>query len=1023
MFYLILFLLSGTAKIAFLHHGNQSFSDNGAYALRPGDYGYNGNSYHRIMDTHEYYSVPVDIHISGPLLQSFAYLGNDNGLLERLKGDLVDIVGGFYAEHIAPYVPEDMNRFSLWYERIIDSSLVKEPGWPGYPTVIWIPERVWKSEILMPYSLIDVLNQEYGKYDSNGNYIAPCIVLDDAAQWINSLSIDTRKVYKLNDSDGDYVFLVFIDTDARNNMVWNDISDPSNPLHQELIGLSNDSDQWKVLIYGDDWEKAAGVAGWDFGQAGAPSNSYDHNISWIKSQSTWIQPVHICEIAKWWGSDVVNGYTQGTLPELDYTQLVYSTYPELHDWTGGTYDNWYNDFKSTQAYGCSGAPDLNGNGTYGDYEDLYMFGRQELIGTSDNNVSKLGWVVLMGMLYETGWHTGPGGELVYWGKNLWNHSRYAGGFAYASDWLSYCDTISSPVVDSVDLDGDGEYEYLLYNNKIFFAFEKRGGRALWVVIGDSAVVSGNLYSNWGGEGDFDDGGHWGLFHDTQAWNSIFKVASSTGTDYAELIFQEVYDANGDSSWDLRKSFLLKEDKNYLVCEYNSGFTNWTKSMVVPDAWDVLLRGHPVEFIWGVSDSGWMYGGYRDTFTDVKAVYLWGSGEGLTYNEFGSSSSGAEMMEIGGLYGNYRFYFYAGKGSPEVDTSGPGDLEGPIIYSTGFSPEKSILPDDSVVVETHVVDPSGISTVYIHLGINGGWGDSLMTRDSTDSTLYRYTIPPQAYGTLVEFDIHAYDGLGHDRWDNNNGENYSYRVGVVQFEMDGILDRVAILLAENPDMHLWYYFYEDSMKLYLATEAAGDDPNDYFRNDHFIFVSASPDTMVPAPWSKTGLVGRYDYFLADENDNDYSAWYDSAQDTMPMPHATGEVLEGVLDLKSLFDTIPETLWIAVGTYETWDGGTLQWQIPMPGVNDGDIQSDEFTPISLTGIEEERGEYGNIIVDKVLRVFIGLNNSRWDIFDCLGRRVMHGEFQTSGKKEIRLSLPSGVYFFMLNNRIEKKLVVIQ
>ena len=89
----------------------------------------------------------------------------------------------------------------------------------------------------------------------------------------------------------------------------------------------------------------------------------------------------------------------------------------------------------------------------------------------------------------------------------------------------------------------------------------------------------------------------------------------------------------------------------------------------------------------------------------------------------------------------------------------------------------------------------------------------------------------------------------------------------------------------------------------------------------------------------------------------------------------------------------------------------------------MQSDEFAPISLTGIEEEREEYGNIIVDEVLRVFIGLNNSRWDIVDCLGRRVMHGEFQTSGRKEIRLSLPSGVYFFMLNNRVEKRLIVIQ
>jgi len=1019
---ILILIFSGTAKIAFLHHGNQSFSDNGSYALRYGMEGYIGNSYHRIFDTHEYYNVPLDIHISGTLLQSYAFLRNDNDLINRMKGSLVDILGGFYAEHISPYVDIELNRFALYYEKIIDSSIVKKPGWQNYPTVIWIPERVWKSEAIMPYSLIDVLNQEYGKYDDNGKYIAPCIVIDDAAQWINSLSIDTRKVYKLIDQSGDYVFVVFIDSDARNNMVWNDISNPSNPLHQELVALSNDTDQQKVIIYGDDWEKAAGVAGWDFGQAGAPSNSYDHNISWIKSQN-WIQPVHICEVAKWWGSDIVNGYSPGSVPEIYWNQLQYSAYSELHSWTGGTYDNWYYDFKNTIAYGCDSSIDMNSNSKRGDYEDLWKWGREKLITTGDNNISRLGWIVLTGMLYETAWHTGPGGSLVYWGKNLWNHTRYAGGFWYGSQWLSFCDTLTKVMIDSTDVDGDGLREYEIYNNKILLIFEKRGGRALWVFSSDT-TSSSNLFSNWGGEGDWDDGGHWGLFHDTQGWNSYFAVYPESTGDYKGLRFVEAYSANGDSSWDLTKRFLLKMNKNYVKCKYSSGFTNWTKSMITPDAFNVINRLNPVDFLWGVSDSGWMFAGFKNKETNVKGVYMWGSGNGLTFHNLGISSAGSYMAELGGRNGNYEFYFYYGKGEPEIDTTGPGDLEGPIIYGTDFFPNISILPEDSVKVITYTMDPSGIKNVYLHWGISPNpWEDIPMQKDSN---FYFAYLPPKPYGTKVEFVIHSIDSSGRESWDNNNGKNYSYTVGLIEFLMDGELERIANIISENPSMHLWAYYYEDSGELYVATEAAGDG-NDAFNNDHFIFISSSVDTLVPAPWAKTGSVFNFDAYLADENDNNYSSWYDSNTVVLSFPHATGSVLEGVFRLKDFYGIIPEKIYLAVGTYETNDGGTLQWQIPRPSSYDGNIDLNEVVQLSLTGINEERKNFikGNVFYKRIKLIPNFTGYADIHIYDISGRKVFSRKIFLK-KNEIFYideGLKPGFYFISFNGKGNEKILLLR
>ena len=1024
---IILLLFAGTAKIAFLHHANQSFSDNGSYCLKYGDYGYNGNSYQRILDTHEFYNIPVDFHISGTLLQSLAYLQNDRGMIERMRENLVDIAGGFYAEHIAPYVDPDMNHFALWYEKKVDSSLVKEPGWRNYPTVIWIPERVWKSEYYMPYSLIKVINDEYGKLDSNSNYIAPCIVLDDAAQWINNLSIDTRKVYKLNDTLGNYVYLVFISTNARNNMVWNDISNSDNSLHQELMNLRNDEDQKKVIVYGDDWEKAAGVAGWDFGQPGVPASSYDNNISYIASQQ-WIQPIHICEAAKWWGSDIVNGYSPGSVPELYYDQLKMSMYSELYEWTGHTYDNWYNDFKNTVAYGCTTLVDQNFNGINGDYEDLWKWTRQRLISLPDNNVSKLGWITMLAMLYETAWHTGPGGELIYWGKNLWNHTRLGGGFAYGSDWLTFCDTVSSTRIDSADVDGDGLNEYILYNNKLCIIFDRRGGRGTFLFSSDTSALVGNYFSNWSNEGDYDDGGHSGIFHDTQGWNSLFKVIPDPSGE--GITFQEVYSSSGDSSWDLRKKITLLPGKNYLICDYKSGFTNWTKSIVTPGIFNTLLEGFHLKFIDGITDSGWTYGGYENLATGDKVVYLWGSGDSLRFHNQGRTSSGGMMMELGGRKGDYRFFLYAGRSNPEIDSIGPGDLEGPIIYGTSQSPEFSVLPVDTVTVYTHTEDPSGIDSVLLHYGINNTWGDIGMIEDTLDSSLYYAHILPQAYGTKVEYVIHSYDKCGFDTWDNNGGKNYSYTVGVIQFVMDGYLDRIAGILAENPDMHLWYYYYVDSEEIYVATEAAGDNPHDIFNNDHFIFVSSNPNSMVPAPWAKSGYVGRYDIFLADENDNDYSAWYNISGDTLPMLHRTGNVLEGVIKLNEIYDSLPESIYFAVGTYETFDVGTLQWQVPRPVIENGDIEADEFVSIVLSGIPHHRT--GGLTISLESAVFLRevrflINGNKEGVhikfFDKVGRRVFTSSILPGVNGEVTIipNIKEGIYF-VRTDKTEKSLKFI-
>lgn len=1032
-------LYSGTAKVAWVHHANQSFADNGSLALRPGQPGYIGNSYHRVLDTHEYYHLPVDLHISGPLLQSYAFLQNDNGLLLRMRGELVDVVGGFYAENIIPYADADMNRFAALYELIIDSVLIKKPGWSDYPTVIWIPERVFKSELTMPYSLIAVINEVYGKYDSYGRWVAPCIILDDNVhEWYSHTYPDgtpcynSHKVHIMYDNSGNYVYIVFICSIARNNWVWNDVSIPGQPLNSHLWGLQSASDQEQICLYGDDWEKAAGVADWDFGNPGAPSNSYDHNLAWAHSQ-TWIQPVHICEVAKWWGHD--RKHDSNPLNDPPSITIHYSAYPELHGWTGGNYDNWYNEFKSTRAYGCSLSSDLNGNTITGDYEDLWKWAVGRLRGLPSSRITELGWITLMGMLYETAWHSGPGGPLIYWGKNLWAHTRFAGYFAKGAEWFNSPPSVA--MIDSGDYDGDGINEYAIMNDKLCALIERRGGRIIALFTIDGDCVIGNLMTNWGYEGDENDGGHQGLFEDSQAENSWFDVVVNIPSgSRARISLLERFDRYGNPSSDLSKTITLDYGKNYLRVAYSSSNTNWTKAAVSPDIYDLLKNGYGLQHISGLSPNGWMYGGYANTRTGCKGVFMWGSGRGLIYHDLGRLASGAQIIELGGVSGSYTLYFFAGRSSPEIDAPGPGDLEGPTFSGLTQNPDQSILPSDSVRVTVWISDPSGVDSAGIAYTINN-WATTLRRRMFEDNgTTYDWDgdgrptyglwggyIPSYPNRTFVQYYLYAYDRLRNLGYDSNYGANYSYRVGDIVFVLDGYLDRVAQLCAQNGSMHLWAYFYSDSSILYVATESAGGDGG-AFSNDHFIFVSYAPTPYRQAPWAKRGLVGRWLAFVGDENDNKFVCWFDSSGvcfDTVNVKTGRfeGGVTEGILRLP----LVPDTIYIAVASYSTADSGRLEWQVPGTGnPPDENIGPSEFYPLYIGTVlvtEKEAGPVESAIFAypspfiSLIEFSLGFCDCSIFIYDLNGRvvRKLNGAQRIiwDGKDEQGNDLPAGLYFY--------------
>ncbi len=219
--------------------------------------------------------------------------------------------------------------------------------------------------------------------------------------------------------------------------------------------------------------------------------------------------------------------------------------------------------------------------------------------------------------------------------------------------------------------------------------------------------------------------------------------------------------------------------------------------------------------------------------------------------------------------------------------------------------------------------------YIHIGHSNWQGviqpdPAMAPGDSAGWWRYRYGIPQTA--TAVNFVFN--DGNGN--WDNNSGQDWWITVeGTAQgWQADGQLDAAASLVAEHEGLALYAGWQEP--QLYIAIAPLGDVDGDLF-----LFVGEEGAGTSSAPWSKSGQVPAWLAYLAREVDNGWSGWFDAASAQL----ASGEVLEGILDLQAETGSLPAGVYLSAGMYESADEGSLTGQLPA-GNGDGDIQHGEL-----------------------------------------------------------------------------------
>ena len=99
---------------------------------------------------------------------------------------------------------------------------------------------------------------------------------------------------------------------------------------------------------------------------------------------------------------------------------------------------------------------------------------------------------------------------------------------------------------------------------------------------------------------------------------------------------------------------------------------------------------------------------------------------------------------------------------------PPDTEGPSISGISWSPAEP-EPNEDVVVEAKISDPSGVAVAVLRYRTDGTWQEVVMQH--IGGVTYRATIQGQPHGTTVRFLIWANDTLGNT---NQTGE-YEYTV--------------------------------------------------------------------------------------------------------------------------------------------------------------------------------------------------------------------------------------------------------
>ncbi len=514
-----------SAKWAFVLHGNQAISPaQGIQDLIYNDQVTtpNGNptGYHRALDSARVFGVPANIHVSATLFASLLWADRPGTgdpqdgpqFVEYIK-DFLDedpsngdgaIIWGVFSEHIMPFFEGDVNQDSIQLntDYLIDILDIEDPTGNS---VFWIPERVARGST---FNDLTVSGFNFTILDQ----------INHIREWFGAQAAEDSG-FKIHEVNGVQAFLINDAPDQKKFSNTDDGLDIDTRLLLSDIALNIDHEQL-VLVF-DDWEAYAGRSFLSFNTGTDNPDNFNTNLRWIANHP-WIEVVKLEEIAEQ-GWDAIAHPEDLNLPFESYDFLDFATEGNYQNWYHGSaleedfddFEPWIREdlsvrgskrFGALTTYLNSAVGASGGAGSIA--QDVYA----DTFFAPDNALSDLARLSYSTAIFETAWHDEfdaircPDGTFCNPDTNFDNIAGFAkqlqflnlrrtGVIVEAAEWAANPPTGSE--ARSIDLDHDGELEYILQNSRVFAVFENDGGRLIAAFArntetGEVASMIGNL---------------------------------------------------------------------------------------------------------------------------------------------------------------------------------------------------------------------------------------------------------------------------------------------------------------------------------------------------------------------------------------------------------------------------------------------------------------------------------------------------------------------------------------------------
>jgi len=482
--------MSNTPPVPFatVLHANQLVIGDG-YADRDG-ISATAVGYDAVLTLHLELGIPVALHMSGSVVEALAWHRPD--LLARVRHGLdtglVRMIGGTYGENIVPLATSAHNRRQLLaMADVMRDLLGVDPA--DVPTA-WLPERVWRTGPVVAALADHTL--------PGGGYRR--VLVDDRA--MVPVCVDGVEHRKGFDASGPYAWpttgwpssgrgfaqphVLCIRRIAGTSMEAVPLCShlrylvpPFDPAHLALVeDMACDLQPYgnaespPLLVFGDDLERVAGVAGWE------PALSRYETFLRALRDSSVLRAVHLDQ----WCEE--HPATQEVDPEpTTYYELAYQ-----HG-AGEDYQGWARDPRWAPYAAHLEKVDATVQAAVDARPD------SPLVQLADR-------LALIGH-HETAWQdpdpSGEGTAPAPWARATARHAADALPLLLADTWFDGARTGVRALLQ--DIDDDGHDELVLAGNRLFAVLHPTWGARLTTLVrrgddGRASVLVGNPVDHW-----------------------------------------------------------------------------------------------------------------------------------------------------------------------------------------------------------------------------------------------------------------------------------------------------------------------------------------------------------------------------------------------------------------------------------------------------------------------------------------------------------------------------------------------